>query len=491
MLLIPFALLAALVSSDTEGVASWPQFRGPGGLAVAAETPLPADFGAQKHVLWKASVPAGHSSPCVHAGRIFLTGFEEGQNVVFAIDRSNGERLWEQRFEGEPHPDYMHVHAVPALPTVCTDGERVIAYLENYGVVALDLAGKKLWERRLELPGYNFGVGTSPILAGGNVIVMRDGTPEAAVLALDAATGEEAWSINRLGCGESHGSPFLWRNAEREELVLSGTLRVSGYDPASGELLWNLGGTTVFPCTTPTADADSLYFAAWSTPNADGRSLLDAGFGRSLELAEEEYADTSILFARLDTDGDGKIVPEELPECRGKDAFGFLDQDADGSWSAEELAFAGKPIGAPGENKIVAVPAGAAGELEPDDLRWSYKRGIPYVASPLLYRGRIWMFKSGGLVTVLDADTGEPLVSRERLEDRSEYYASPVGAGGVVLVGTAAGTLYVLDASLPEGKLEVLNTVVFDEELFATPAVVEGKVYVRTTTTLWAFGEER
>ena len=58
----------------------------------------------------------------------------------------------------------------------------VFAYFGSYGVVALDLEGQLLWERRLPHPGYGFGVGSSPILAGDNLILARDGAPEQAIL---------------------------------------------------------------------------------------------------------------------------------------------------------------------------------------------------------------------------------------------------------------------------------------------------------------------
>ena len=134
---------------------------------------------------------------------------------------------------------------------------------------------------------------------------------------------------------------------------------------------------------------------------------------------------------------------------------------------------------------MVAVARGATGDASKEHVRWSWKRGLPYVSSPLLHRGRIWLFAAGGLATVLDAKTGNPIVDRERLSDRAEYYLSPVGAGPHVLAGSAEGTLYLFAADAPE--LVVEHTVAFDEGLFATPAVMGGVVYLRTTTTMWAF----
>src|SRR5262249_45269800 len=156
-------------------------------------------------------------------------------------------------------------------------------YFGNYGLVALDRDGKTLWEKRLKHPGFVFGVGTSPLLYDGMLVLSRDGAPEASLLVFDATDGSELWRIGRPGFGESHGTPFLWHNADREELVVSGNGQLCSYDPGNGEKLWKVEGLTSFPCTTPTADRDTLYYAAWSTPNAKGRSFWEAAFDRSLD----------------------------------------------------------------------------------------------------------------------------------------------------------------------------------------------------------------
>jgi outer membrane protein assembly factor BamB len=457
---------------------------------VADDTPIPTAIGPDTNVLWRTKVPGGHSSPCIVGGRIFVTGFAEGKDVVLAVERASGKVLWSRSYEGPPHPDYFHPDAGPAIPTPVSDGERVVAYFGNYGLVALDLDGKPLWEKRLAHPRYVFGVGTSPLLFDGVLILSRDGASEGGVLAFDVSDGSELWRITRIEYGESHGTPFLWRNADRDELVLAGNGRLCGYDAASGEQLWVVGGLTSFPCTTPTADRDTLYFAAWSTPNASGSSFWESLFERSLDLSEAEASDPAAIFKRLDKNADGKVVLDEVPECRAKDSFPFLDANRSQSWELEELlGAAGKTASPTGENLMVAVARGAEGDASKSHVRWSWKRGLPYVSSPLLYRGRIWLFQAGGLATVLDAKSGKPIVDRERLSDRSEYYLSPVGAAGHVIAASAEGTLYVLDADADQ--LVVEHAATFDEELFATPAVLDGTVYLRSKETLWAFGAKR
>lgn len=486
LLLLSVPPAATAQDTPSAPAASWPQFRGRGGLAVADDTPIPTDFGPGSRELWRASLPTGHSSPCIHGDLIFVTGHEHGRELVLAIDRTNGAEVWRRSFVGEPHPHYEHAHAVPALTTPCTDGARLVVYIATRGLVCLDLEGDVLWERRLPHPGYSFGVGTSPILAAGRVILARDGAPEAAILALDVVDGKDVWKIDRIDCIEAHGTPFLWRNSEREELVIGGTGRVASFDPRTGAPLWHVSGVTLFTCTTPTSDAETLYFAGWSTPNATGRSYWEAGFGQSLDISEAEVADPGLLFERLDKNGDGLVHEAELPPSRGKDAFGFIDRDESGAWERAEFLGLGSRAGAPGENVMVAINRGGEGDITATHVRWRWTRGLPYVASPLLHQGRIWLARSGGAMSCLDAATGACIFDRARVEDRSEYYMSPVGAGAHVLAGSADGALYVMRADA--ATLELVHTAQFDEALFATPAVLDGKVYVRTASTLWAFG---
>ena len=453
---------------------------------MASDAPIPLDFGPESRVLWKTTVPMGHSSPCVVGDRVVLTGSDEGKLVVFALDRGTGEFAWTREFEAEPEPAYKHVAAAPAQPSPCSDGERVFAYFGSYGLIALDLGGEVLWEKKMPMASQAFGTGTSPIVAGGRVILMRDGAPEGAVLAFDAKSGEQVWSIPRFGFIESHSSPFLWRNAGRDELVIAGTRQLRSYDPSDGKELWRFQEITLVTCTTPTADADTLYFAGWSTPNSSGKPMLDESFAPFV-ISDAEAADVGLLFARLDQDKDEHLTRDEVPASRARDAFAFIDGNGNGTWEQEELVGASTTSKAPGENVMVAINAGGEGDVSKSHLRWSWKRSLPYVSSPLLYRDRLWLVKAGGVVTCLDSKTGEPIIARERLAVGGEYYMSPVGAGGHVLIGAEQGTLFIIDGTRDE--LSVIHTADFDEGIYATPAVVNGKVYLRTRTTLWAFGK--
>ncbi len=90
------------------------------------------------------------------------------------------------------------------------------------------------------------------------------------------------------------------------------------------------------------------------------------------------------------------------------------------------------------------------------------------------------------MIGAFDAASGKKLARSKRLGDHSEYYATPIAVGDRVIVCSSAGTLYVLD---PMDKLKPLTSVEFGEPIFATPAIVEGIVYVRTAAALYAFGK--
>ncbi|MDA8620989.1 PQQ-like beta-propeller repeat protein, partial [Planctomycetota bacterium] len=131
-----FVLFGPALAIQQDETSSWPQFRGPGGHPVSEDASIPLDFGPERHLSWRAALPAGHSSPCVHGGKIFLTGQIGARGVVVGLDAETGDELWRRSFLAEGPPAYSHADAVPAVSTPCTDGERLFVYVDSYGLVA-------------------------------------------------------------------------------------------------------------------------------------------------------------------------------------------------------------------------------------------------------------------------------------------------------------------------------------------------------------------
>ena len=126
----------------------WLQFRGPQSSGIAPDDANPPiHFSADTNLLWKTEILSGWSSPCIVNDKIFLTGFNEEDSLLytFAINRENGEILWRDSII--PNGFYnMHSINSYANPTIASDGKRIFAAFMNYGLICYDLEGNKLWE---------------------------------------------------------------------------------------------------------------------------------------------------------------------------------------------------------------------------------------------------------------------------------------------------------------------------------------------------------
>jgi outer membrane protein assembly factor BamB len=134
--------------------------------------------------------------------------------------------------------------------------------------------------------------------------------------------------------------------------------------------------------------------------------------------------------------------------------------------------------------RVMAVRPGSTGEVMRANIAWTERRGVPGVPSPLYYNGRLYTFKDGGLVFCRVAESGELLYS-ERLGTLGYYYSSPVAADQRIYIASVEGVVVVLEAG---EKLNILATNKLDGGILATPAIVDGKIYVRTESHLYAFG---
>jgi len=132
------------------------------------------------------------------------------------------------------------------------------------------------------------------------------------------------------------------------------------------------------------------------------------------------------------------------------------------------------------------VTPGGTGDISDSHVAWKFQKGLPYVPSPLFYDGRVYFVKDGGLLSSLDAQTGDAFYAQERLGGApGNYYASPVAADGRIYLASLPGKLTVVKAG--GIKPEILHQVDFGERILATPALVGDRLYLRTTTRLWPF----
>ncbi len=477
------ATVVSIVEADeSKGPDQWPQFRGPGGQAVANDQEIPIRF-TEANTQWAIEVPMGSSSPIIWNDKLFLTGTVNNRLIILCYDRKSGEEIWRDEIESEFEEDYQHSDCSPAAATSCCNGQQLISSFGTFGLVAHDLEGKRLWEHRIENRSEAFGSGSSPILVEGNVFFLRDTAQYSALFCLDAVTGQINWRALRNSFAASYSTPYLWRHANSSEIIIAGSGALDAYNPENGERLWTVKGLPVFICPSPVAQGDTLVFGAWATANVGGVERTRAGFAQDIELTDSEASDAGAFIKRFDRDGNGRLIPKELPVSRSRDAFPFLDHDKSGDWDYSELQgfFDSQP--APGRNLIVAVKAGGRGDITDTHVIWESTKNLPYVSSPLIYRNRVYCLKKGGLFTSWDLETGS-LDRPMRLGTGGEYYATPIAIGDYIMIAAERGE--VIFVSIENEKPEIVMKNQFEHGIASTPAVLNGTIYIRTARRLHA-----
>ncbi len=213
---------------------SWPQFRGPNGSGrPTVDAPLPAEFGPSKNVVWVTELPGGHSSPVVVADRILLTAERDKHLLTLALERATGKVLWERDANNERLEEIHHIGS-HAQASPAADSERVVTFFGSSGLCCYDHCGKLLWKLPLGPFKNNYGAGSSPILVGNLVILNQDHDIDSFLLAVDKQSGKVVWKADRSEFPRGFSTPIVWSNEGQREIVVSGGLRVCGYDSARG-----------------------------------------------------------------------------------------------------------------------------------------------------------------------------------------------------------------------------------------------------------------
>jgi outer membrane protein assembly factor BamB len=162
--------------------------------------------------------------------------------------------------------------------------------------------------------------------------------------------------------------------------------------------------------------------------------------------------------------------------------FFRMDLDQDGKLNRSEwerhAAFFSRA-----QNSVLAIKPTGRGELPDSAVLWKHNRGIPYVSTPVLENGILWMVKEGGIVTKLNAANGQ-LLQEERIPGFGNYFSSPVAADGKIYFASESGTVSVL-ASAKDWK--VISSRDFHEKIYATPLLSRGRIYLRTEQALYCF----
>jgi outer membrane protein assembly factor BamB len=419
-------LLATVVLSSFAGAAEWPQFRGPNSSGIGDGKP-PVEFGPSQNVLWKTAVGSGLSSPIIARGRVFLTEFDRPTNqlATLCIDQRMGKILW-RRTVAPTEIEKVHEISSPAAPTPATDGERVYVYFGSYGLVSYDFDGKLLWERRLPLPQNIYGAVASPIVAG-DLLVLNHQGKDAYLLGVNRRDGKTVWKTDRSKYQYGWSTPVYWRHDGIDEIIVLG----GDFGPNQRLMAYNL------------ADGAERWWVAGLPPCGKSTPVI----GSDMVF----FAAPDII---LDVEAE-KRNPERAAQVYANNA-----------------------------SRVMAIRPGGKGEVNQTHVAWTQTKGVPGVPSPLYYNGRLYTVQNGGIVFSRVAKTGE-LVYSGRTGAMGYYYSSPVAADNKIYFASEEGVVVVLDGG---EELKVLARNKLDGQILATPAIVDGKIYLRTEDHLYAFG---
>ena len=466
VLIAVLALIVAAPPNDTD----WSRFRGPNGSGISETKGLPAEFGPDTNVIWKLALPQGYSSPVIHENRIFLTALREQAPVTIAVDRASGKVLWE-RAAPRTRTEKLDKRNRPAAASAATDGQHVTVFFGDFGLVTYDIEGKELWKQPLGPFNNVYGMGASPLIVGDKVILVCDQSTNSYVAAWDKRTGKELWRTPRPEAKSGHSTPILWTpRGGKAQLIVPGSFLLSAYDPDHGKRLWWVGGLSFEMKSTPVIKDDVVYINGFGSPENNP--------GSKIEVMTTDEAFTH------DANKDGKLSRDEAPTQHAKNYFSFMDLDGDKMWSREDWDYYKAAMSS--DNGILAIQMGGSGDMTATSVKWTYHRGIPQLPSPLIYENVLYLVNDGGgRVTLLDPDKGDLLLQGRLPGSSDTFYASPVAGDGKVFIASEKGQVFVLP---PGPKLEPIAVNDLADAIYATPALVDGRIYLRTLNTLYCFG---
>ena len=467
-------LLGIFASPIRSAAPDWPRFRGPNGTGVSETTGLPESIGPDKEVVWKTPLPAGHSSPVISGDRVFVTAFEGDKLLTIALDRASGKIKWRRESPRDRH-EKLDSQNSPASPTPAADGRNVYVFFPDYGLVSYRFDGKVRWRTPLGPFDNMYGMGASPILAGDKVVLICDQQNHSFAAAYSQADGRRVWKTERPEAVSGHSTPIVYSPAEQDaglQIIAPGSFRVDAYDVESGKSVWWVNGLPSEMKSVPVLDGDTVYVSGnCSSFNDPGKHIPIPPFSEAL--------------AAYDANHDGALQQAELPDGPMRLLFPFEDFNRDGKLDAAEWKKFQEVMAA--ENGLLALRAGGRGDRTGTAVRWKYQRAVPQLPSPVLYRGVIYMINDGGILTTINAANGE-LFKQGRLRGAiDKYYASPVAADGKVFFVGNSGVVTIVKAG---GDQEILSVNELDDECYATPAIAEGRIYIRTRGMLYCFGRK-
>lgn len=371
----------------------WPAWRRDGS-GIAADQPLPVSWSETENVLWRTELPGeGNSSPIVWGNRVFITAaLDEGaKRLVLALDADSGKVLWKTLVLPD-RKTALYPKTGFAAPTPTTDGQRVYAFFDSPGLVAVDMDGKVAWTHRVGPFEAPYNMGSSPILYKDLVIQCCDHRGPSYVIALDRQRGEERWRTARKSSGFGHfGTPLAIDVQGRRQLVINAEPIVA-YDPDDGRELWSCHG--MMPCVAPSPVFGHGLVYASSGRTGPVMSIDPSGRGDVTEThvrmhltSGGPYVPTPLLYPHLLVPGDnGRML------LYGSSGKFLLDERVRDHFSSSPIGGDGKIYWCSERGKTYVIDAARLAGDKPSLslLAVNQLRGV-CLATPAIAHGRLFI----------------------------------------------------------------------------------------------------
>ena len=251
-------LLAFFLAVSTAYAEHWSRFRGPNGSGVSEDTGFPTDFGPEKNLLWQTAVRPAKSSPVLTARHVFLTASVDESLYTQCFDRKSGKLLWEKSIERRRKPLVNKLND-PSAITPVTDGENVYVFFQDWGLLSYDASGNLRWKTPLGPFSNSHGLGISPIVADGLLVVQVDQFADSFIAAFDLENGETVWKTNRTE-SEGWSTPVLYRPAGGAPQILTVGDRMFGaHQLKTGRRTFTESSMAGAMVASPILDGDTLY----------------------------------------------------------------------------------------------------------------------------------------------------------------------------------------------------------------------------------------
>jgi outer membrane protein assembly factor BamB len=482
MLKVITLLVAILFACVPNSLASddWSQFRGPNGTGVSETKGLPTEFGPTKNVVWKTALPPGHSSPVLTRDRIFVTAHDKEKLFVICLDRQTGKILWQKEAPRAQAGRLQNVNG-PASPSPVTDGTNVYVFFQDFGMISYDQQGKERW--KLPLGPFNmfYGFGASPILVDDKIILPIDqDNPSSYMVAVDKDSGKVRWKIDRPIVISGYSTPIVYKPADGpKQIIVPESFQLSAYSVADGKRVWWVRGLACEMKSIASHDSEYLYINGWGFPqNQPGRQVPTISFEEGL-AAYDKDKDKLITKAEITAAGGTTQMDKMLAA-----AFEAFDMNRDEKLNARDWEVFRAMMAS--ENGLLAIKLGGKGDQTANAIRWRYTKPVPQVPSTLLYQGVLYMINDSGILLSFDPATGNVLKQGRLHGAIDKYFSSPVAADDKVYLIGQGGQVSVLKAG---GDWQVLAVNELDDECYATPAIADGHIYIRTRSALYSFGK--